>query len=202
MDFSAALDTYMAALLGGIHTSLPAKVTDYDGKKHRAKVSPTTRHLMDNGMRIELPELVDVPVLFPSSQAFDLEFPLSKGDPVLLVFLETDIASWKAGADPANPDTASRFSLDSAVAIPGLSAKPVQGRARITIDKDGTITWTAKKIVFAGQAVFNDAVLVRDDVYVGPKPAGPGVSLKEHVHVATGGPTNPPNPITPIPPEA
>lgn len=202
MDFSAALDTYMAALLGGIHTSLPAKVTDYDAKKHRAKVSPTTRHLMDNGMRIELPELVDVPVLFPSSQAFDLEFPLSKGDPVLLVFLETDIASWKGGADPANPDTASRFSLDSAVAIPGLSAKPVQGRARITIDKDGTITWTAKKFVFSGQAVFNDAVLVRDDVYVGPKPAGPGVSLKEHVHVTAAGPSNPPNPVTPIPPEA
>lgn len=200
MNISAALDSYMAAWAGGVHTALPAKVSEYDEKKHRAKVVPSVRHLMDNGMQIELPELVDVPVIFPSAKSFDLEFPLDKDDPVLLIFAESDIASWKTGASPATPDTASRFSLDASVAIPGLSPSPVQGRARITIDKNGVITWTAKKIIFDGQAVFKKAVLARDDIYVGPEPAGPGVSLKNHIHPTAVGPTSPATPA-PIPSE-
>lgn len=201
MNMGPALDSFLNAWMDAMHTALPARVSSYDMNTHRAKVTPAIRHLMDNGMQIELPELVDVPVVFPSAKAFDLEFPLDKDDPVLLVFLEADTASWKSGAVPAAPDTASRFSLDSAVAIPGLSPKPVQGRARITIDQDGTVTWSAKKFVFSGQAVFKDAVIARDDVYVGPEPTGPGVSLKNHIHQTGAGPSTPPDPPTPIPPE-
>lgn len=201
MNFSAALDAYMAAWSGSVHTAMPAKVSEYDEKTHRAKVVPTIRHLMDNGMQIELPELVDVPVVFPSAASFDLEFPLDKGDPVLLIFAETDIASWKTGADPATPDTASRFSLDASVAIPGLSPNPVQGRARITIDKNGVITWTAKKFIFDGQVVATGDIIARGDVFAGPAPTGPGVSLSQHIHPTAMGPTSPATPA-PIPPEA
>lgn len=200
MNMAAALDSYMAAWAAGVHTALPAKVSRYDEKTHRARVVPSVRHLMDNGMVIELPELLDVPVIFPAAKSFDLEFPLDKGDPVLLIFAETDIASWKTGTKLATPDTASRFSLDASVAIPGLAAKPVQGRARITIDKNGVVTWTAKKIVYDAQVVFKKAVLARDDIYVGPEPLGPGVSVKNHIHPTAVGPTSPATPA-PLPPE-
>ena len=201
MNMGPALDAFLTSWMDAMHTALPARVSAYDSATHRAKVVPTIRHLMDNGMLIELPELLDVPVVFPSSKAFDLEFPLDEDDPVLLVFIEADTASWKTGAAPATPDTASRFSLDSAVAIPGLSPKPIQGRARITVDDDGTITWSAKKLVFDAQAVFKHEVLVRDDLYVGQEPTGPGVSLKNHIHQTGAGPSSSPNPLAPIPPE-
>lgn len=200
MNMGPALDSFLNAWMDAMHTALPARVSSYDMKTHRAKVTPTIRHLMDNGMQIELPELVDVPVVFPSSKAFDLEFPLDKDDPVLLVFLEADTASWKSGAVPATPDTASRFSLDSAVAIPGLSPKPVQGRARITIDPDGTVTWSAKKFIFDGQVVATGDIIARGDVFSGPAPTGPGVSLSQHIHPTATGPTSPATPV-PIPPE-
>lgn len=200
MSMSAALDAYMSAWQTGVHTSIPGTVSSYDAGTHRAKVIPSVRLLMDNGLKIELPELLDVPVIFPAAKSFDLEFPLDKGDGVLLIFAESDIASWKKGADPATPDSPSRFSLDASVAIPGLVSKPVKGSARIFIDKNGVITWKAKKIVFDGQAVFKKAVLARDDIYVGPEPAGPGVSLKNHIHPTAVGPTSPATPA-PIPPE-
>jgi len=200
MSMSAALDAYMSAWQTGVHTSIPGTVSSYDAGTHRAKVIPSVRLLMDNGLKIELPELLDVPVIFPAAKSFDLEFPLDKGDGVLLIFAESDIASWKKGADPATPDSPSRFSLDASVAIPGLVPKPVKGSARIFIDKNGVITWKAKKIVFDGQAVFKKVVLARDDIYVGPEPAGPGVSLKNHIHPTAVGPTSPATPA-PIPPE-
>lgn len=201
MSMAAALDAYMAGAFSSVHTSIPASVVKYDEGKHRAQVKPSVRMLMDNGIQIELPDLMDVPVVFPSGKFFDLDFPLDKDDGVLLLFSEQDISSWKKGDSPAVPATASRFNLDAAIAIPGCSPKPSKGKASISIDKDGVITWTAKKFVFDGQTVFKKVVLARDDIYVGPEPAGPGVSVKNHIHPTAVGPTNPATPA-PIPPEA
>lgn len=197
---AAALDAYMTGAFSSVHTSIPATVVKYDEGTHRAQVKPSVRMLMDNGVQIELPELMDVPVVFPSGKFFDLDFPLAKDDGVLLLFSEQDISSWKKGDSPAVPATASRFNLDAAIAIPGCSPKPSKGKARISIDKDGVITWTAKKIVYDAQIVFKKPVLARDDIYVGPEPTGPGVSVKNHIHPTAVGPTSPATPA-PIPPE-
>ena len=156
---------------------------------------------MDNGIQVELPELVEVPVIFPASKFFDLEFPLDSEDGVLLVFQEQDISSWKDGDSPATPATASRFSLDSAVAIPGLIPSPSKGRARIVIDKDGTITWTAKKFVFDGQVVATGDVIARGDVFAG-QPGTLGVSMLQHVHPTAVGPTSIATPSNQVPVEA
>ena len=200
MNIIAALDNYFESAMAGIHTSIPAKVSKYDSKKHRATVKPSVRMLMSNGIRIELPELVDVPVIFPSSQFFDIEFPLANGDGVLLVFQELDISAWKKDEKNASANNASRFNLDSAIAIPGMFPNAKKGKARISVDENGIITWTAKKIVFNEQVVFNKPVIARDDVYVG-EGVGPGVSLKMHTHITPSGPSNAPSPLTPIPPE-
>ena len=200
MGMSQALDSYFEQAMTGVHTSLPGEVVDYNETSHRAKVKPSVSMLMGNGIQIELPELLEVPVLFPSAKSFDLEFPLEKGDKVMLVFQEQDISSWKKGdKDPAS-ETASRFSLDSAIAVPGLFPEPQKGKARICVDKNGVITWSAKKIVFDGQLVVHSDLIVRGDVFVGAG-VGPGVSMKQHVHPTAVGPSSDPTPATPIPPE-
>lgn len=201
MGIASALSSFFATALGSLHTALPASVASYDAGTHRASVKPSVRMMTEDGVLVELPELADVPVVFPSASAFDLEFPLAAGDPVLLVFSEADIAAWKeASRGPVDPGSAVKFSLDGAVAIPGLAPSPSKGRARIVVDSDGVVTFTAKKIVFDGQVVAKKAVLARDDVYVGPEPTGPGVSLKNHIHPTPAGPSSPATP-SPIPPE-
>ncbi len=199
-SMQSAMDLFLSSAMYAVHTSLPAKVEKYDAKKHTATVKPAVNMLMDNGVQIEIPSLMEVPVVFPASKFFDLEFPLDEGDGVLLLFQESDISTWKNGDFPAIPAVASRFNLDSAVAIPGLVPSPSKGKARISIDKNGVITWTAKKIVYDAQVVFKKDVLAREDIYVGPAPTGPGVSVKNHIHPTAVGPTSAPTP-TPITPE-
>lgn len=200
MSMSAALNTYLESALASVHTSLPATVVSYDESKHRAKVKPSVRMLMENGVKIELPDLLDVPVIFPSAKSFDLEFPLDKGDGVLLLVQELDISEWKADEKIPTASTASRFNLDAVVAIPGMFAKRQEGKARIYVDKDGVLTWSAKKIVFDGQLVVHNDLIVRGDTFVGTG-VGPGVSMLQHIHPTAVGPTSPPTPATPIPPE-
>ena len=200
MSMQSALDSYMTSALSSVHTALPGKVVSYDEGKHRAKVKPATRMLMDNGVKIELPELLDVPVIFPSAKSFDLEFPLDKDDGVLLIFQELDISEWKADESTPTAVTSSRFNLDSAIAVPGMFPKKQEGKARIYVDKDGVLTWSAKKIVFDGQLVAHDDLIVRGDIFVGTA-LGPGVSMLQHIHPTPVGPSSQPTPLTPIPPE-
>lgn len=200
MGMSQALDSYFEQAMMGVHTSLPAVVVKYDDEKHRAQVKPAVRLLMSNGIQIELPELMDVPVMFPSAKSFDLEFPLDKDDGVMLIFQEQEISAWKEEEKQAVSATASRFNLDSAIALPGMYAAPKEGKCRIFVNKDGVLTWKAKKIIFDGQMVMNNDLIVRGDVFVG-QGTGPGFSALQHIHPSGAGPTSPPTPNTPIPPE-
>ena len=113
-SMQAAMDLFLSSAMYAVHTSLPAKVEKYDAEKHTATVKPAVNMLMDNGVQIEIPSLMEVPVVFPASKFFDLEFPLDEGDGVLLLFQESDISTWKNGDFPAIPAVASRFNLDSA----------------------------------------------------------------------------------------
>lgn len=200
MSMSSALNTYLENALASVHTSLPATVVSYDEGKHRAQVKPSVKLLMENGVKIELPDLLDVPVIFPSAKSFDLEFPLDKGDGVLLIIQELDISEWKEESDEPAAITASRFNLDSVIAIPGMFPNRKEGKARIYVDKNGVLTWSAKKIVFDGQLVVHDDLIVRGDIFVGAA-LGPGVSMKQHIHPTPVGPSSQPTPLTPIPPE-
>lgn len=202
MSLASALSTYMNNFLGVLHTALPAKVLSYDPATHMAEVVPTVRTALDNGVELELPPLKQVPVIFPATAAFDIEFPVAADDGVLLVFSESDLSAWIAsnGNEVVSPGTSSRFGLNSAIAIPGLRPARKEGAARIAVEDNGTLTITSPKIVLNGRVVVQQDMIVRDDVYVGPAPVGPGTSLKNHIHVTPTGPSDAPTP-TPIPPE-
>jgi hypothetical protein len=77
-SLNATLHNFFNAAMEGVHTSLPGNIVSYDADTHRATIQPTIRLLRDNGVEIEIPELLDVPVIFPSSASFDIDFPLEK----------------------------------------------------------------------------------------------------------------------------
>ena len=91
-SMQAAMDLFLSSAMYAVHTSLPARVEKYDAEKHTATVKPAVSMLMDNGVQIEIPSLMEVPVVFPASKFFDMEFPLDEGDGVLLLFQESDIS--------------------------------------------------------------------------------------------------------------
>lgn len=113
------------ARLEDTHTTIPGIVTAYSGHTTRlATVQPAVRLPASTGPTQDIPPIGGVPVVFPSSAAGTLFFPIKPGDGVLLVFSEVGIGRYlkSKGHDLADPGTFARHRLTDAIAIPGLWA--------------------------------------------------------------------------------
>lgn len=229
MNLTAAMTQFFGQALASVHTALPAKVTKADNENGLVSVVPTIRIPMENGVEIEVPELQDVPVVYPQAAAFDLHFPVAVDDLVLLVFLETSPAKWREGdgIQPVSPADTGRFQLGSAVAIPGLYPKRKKGACTLEVDDQGHITFTAEQVTFDAPAVFKQEVtaegvatfkerlsakgdafvtgnlVTASDLFVGqPGGMGDSFSAHQHTYVTAAGapaPTTPQMPPVPVP---
>ena len=106
------------------HTMLPASIVSYDRPSQTATVSPEiTRTFVDDAgtdILVEIPDLEDVPVIFPSSGGYTLGFPVQAGDKVMLQFAERDIQAWRDQGSDIPPGEDRTHSYSDAVAILGL----------------------------------------------------------------------------------
>lgn len=79
---------------------------------------------------VDLPPLVDVPIVFPGAGGFVVTFPIAKGDEVLVIFASRCIdAWWQLGANTTppiaqKPMEARMHDLSDAFAIPGPRSQP------------------------------------------------------------------------------
>ena len=124
-------------LSGNIHTALPGKVVQYDGSRS-VDVQPLIQKKLADGTFIELPVIVDVPLIFPGSSTGVFTFPIKRNDGVLLVFSERSIEEWMGTGANSQPGDLRRFSLTDAIAIPGLFYRDAAiPENRIGITEDG-----------------------------------------------------------------
>lgn len=107
-------------LLKQVHTSLPGIVRAYNATTRRARVQPAIDLLMTDGTSLPKPVILDVPVQFPSGGGYTLHFPLAVGDPVVLMFMERDIARFKETLETGPPLSADIMEIQHAVAYPGF----------------------------------------------------------------------------------
>lgn len=133
------------ALMGKVHTSLPARVEAYDAAAQTAHCQPMVKRLMfdEAGEKVyeSLPLLPHVPVCFPRGGGYVFVFPLAPGDFVWLNFSETAMAEYLAtGKESAAWDNR-RFHLSNAIAIPGVypDTKPMTNgnTGGMVLGKDG-----------------------------------------------------------------
>lgn len=107
-----------------VHTAFPAVVKNYDAETRRAEVQPSLKRKMFNGEFMDLPIIVDVPVLYFGTIKAGIHISLEEGDEVLIVCSERCLDSWKdAGGDSIEDADTRKFSMPDAVAIPGLQAQ-------------------------------------------------------------------------------
>jgi len=113
-----------------VHTALIGRVEKYDASTQLADIQPTLK---------DLPLLVDVPVLFPRAGGFFISFPIQIGDFIQVIFNETSIDDFLTES-ASKIDSASRFNLQGAVAIPGIyplsKAITEAHKANLVIGKD------------------------------------------------------------------
>lgn len=197
-----AIEKVVDERFNSFETAVPGVVTAVrnDG---RVDVMPSVRKMVTSGVidRFDAP-VRGVPLMQIgfSGMAFDLE--VSKGDTVILLFMSRDASQWKKRKWEKQCDPKSPFANDanSCVAIPFV--RPDSGaKAVVKIDKDGVVTIDSDKVKISGNLFVEGNIVSHTDVFAGPAPAGPGVSLLQHTHNSAVGPTLIPNAVTVLPTE-
>jgi hypothetical protein len=107
------------SVLNNVHTALPGIVKAYDPSTNKATIQPALNKNYLSGV-IEMPIMENVPVMFQSGVNFAINFPVTVGDYVLLIFCERSIDLWKSVGGQVTPTDPRKFNLSDAVAIPGL----------------------------------------------------------------------------------
>lgn len=100
-------------------TSLPGRVKSFDPTKQTATVEVMykPRH---NGEPVDMPDLLEVPVMLPRAGGFVVTSPVKEGDGVMLQFASRDISNWHGKGEKAEAATQRMHDLSDAVAILGM----------------------------------------------------------------------------------
>lgn len=135
------------ALQAGLWTALPGIIVSFDPALMTCKVQPAIKaQVLDSAGKtnwVQLPLLVDCPVVFPSGGGFTLTFPLEDGDECLVVFASRCIDSWWQSGGVQVQAELRLHDLSDGFVIPGPHSKPevVPGISTTDVqlrDRDGT----------------------------------------------------------------
>ena len=84
-----------------LHTALPGIIQSFDPELQTVSVQPAIKRIFKSIsedsqelIAMELPILINVPILYPRGGGFSLTFPISVGDECLLLFSERSIDRW------------------------------------------------------------------------------------------------------------
>ena len=140
---------------------IPCIVQSYNSANNTVECQPAVRERIINEdgtiQYIQLPLLINVPVVFPGSENFDIKFPLSKNDECLVFFSDLSIDNFWQKGSVQNPVEVRRHDLSDGMAIPCRMSLPRRGvspKASITIDSDGEITFKGKFGSFTGTQIY------------------------------------------------
>lgn len=160
--------------LDDIHVCLPGKIVAWDGKT--ATVKPSMPRALSNGGELAAPQIVSVPVLFPTGLGGSamISLPLQAGDDVLLYFSEVALDSWLSGSDAA-PDDPRRFDMSDCFAAPMLrptvaaadtaNLRLLCGASSLVMSPGGEVTLNASKFqVNAPQSEFSAVVTAQGQI--------------------------------------
>lgn len=137
--------------ISNIHTCLPGRIVSYDFSVQKATVKPLLSKRYKDDTIQSIPEIPNVPVIFPRSSSFSMHWPLNPGDLVLLLFSERSLDQWLNSGGEIAPLDPRKFDLSDAIAIPGLypfsETSPAEdndnfiiqiGSSKMKISQDGT----------------------------------------------------------------
>lgn len=125
-------ETAMRLALDGrqstIWTAMPGIIQSVNLTAMTCEVQPTIQGTVENENgtieSVNLPLLVDVPLVFPGGGGYILTFPLAAGNEVLVVFASRCIDAWWQSGGIQRPMEARMHDLSDGFAIPGPRSQP------------------------------------------------------------------------------
>jgi hypothetical protein len=127
-DPEESLRLAMESQQAQIWTALPGVVAAVNLAAQTLSVQPTVQGSVasSNGAKqlVNLPLLVDVPIVWPRAGGFALTFPIAAGDEVLVVFASRCIDSWWQSGGVGAPAEARMHDLSDGFAILAPTSQP------------------------------------------------------------------------------
>ena len=128
-DAEEAQRVVLNSLQSSMWTAMPAIVQSVDLTKMtltaQIAIQGSITDEYGNVQNVNLPPIVDVPIVFPSSAGFVITMPLAEGDEILVVFASRCIDSWWQSGGYANiPLELRMHDLSDGFAIPGPKSVP------------------------------------------------------------------------------
>lgn len=127
-DDEESLRMAMEGQQAKIWTALPGIVSAVDLDKQTVSVQPAVQGQTTNEAgdvsNVNLPLLVDVPIVWPRAGGFALTFPITAGDEVLVVFASRCIDSWWQSGGIGAPAEARMHDLSDGFAILAPTSQP------------------------------------------------------------------------------
>lgn len=116
--------------LKDLHTAMPGTIVSFDSENQLATVQPGIKRVFrtlndDNSVDlnpVDLPLLINVPVIYPRGGGFSITFPVKPGDECLIVFCERAIDTWHRDGGTATPNAKRFHDLSDAVVHVGMSS--------------------------------------------------------------------------------
>ena len=107
--------------------AMPGIIESFDADAQTVTVRCATRELLNldgDQSWVDIPPLVDVPIVFPRAGGYVLTMPIKPGDECLVVFADNCIDGWWQSGGVQNQIDFRRHDLSDAIAIPGMWSQP------------------------------------------------------------------------------
>lgn len=123
-----AMIVFGEELQAGIQTTLPCAVVSFDPAKRTVKAQPLLRGRIQGPdgtfSWVQLPVLLDCPVIFPSGGGVVMTFPLEPGDEGLVIFGSRCIDAWWQSGGIQNQAELRMHDLSDGFFLPGPRSLP------------------------------------------------------------------------------
>lgn len=165
------LKTLMNNLSNNLRVAIPGIIEAFDPVTQTATVQPALREKIANRDLyqewVNIPLLLDVPIVLPRAGGFVLTMPVQKGDECLVIFSDMCIDAFFSNGGVQNQLEKRRHDLSDGIAIMGMWSQPnkisnysttaaelrsLDGNTKISMNT-GTINMVATNVQANGKAV-------------------------------------------------
>lgn len=165
-----------------IRCCIPGIIQSYNAKNNTAEIQPAIREEVvneDNSVSyVNLPLLINVPIVFPSTKLGGVRFTLEQGDECLVVFSDLSYDKFWESGNVQNPIEVRRHDLSDGIAIPCVLSQPntkaveegftvTYGKAKIKM-KDDEITFYNSY----GSVTLDQVIRIMNHVHTAPAMGG------------------------------
>ena len=140
---------------------IPCIVQSYNEGNNTVECQPAIRERIINEdgtiQYVQLPLLVNVPVVFPGSSDFELKFALKQNDECLVLFSDLSIDNFWEKGSLQNPVEVRRHDLSDGIAIPcklSLQKRSEQTKASIVVSSKGDIIFNSASGTFNSDQLY------------------------------------------------